>query len=1097
MSDNDEQKPNAKANDNDKRTHGVLVDVDEVVVVDVDEAGAGASLQQASQEEEAENLLVQRQQEEMLRLQERQAMERKQFQEAKKLQQRHNDTSSTADNVNRDSASGATGNRPSLKSTATQAMTPSIRGINAAAVQAEPQVLAVERRASGTAQSAKEAQDHEDHALEIVAQQASRRKGLPRHHSNNSSTLKKSEHDQLQPSNRSLVANQEPNVVLAGEERRRSSVDVDAIYVAEMVSKKAQEKQKPQAVGRNYSGSSRASTVSSVDIDVDDMEHFIVQEPDKPSIVARNCSTDTSNSNSNNSQANIEFLKRRESKLQSAERQKGSTKSGLKRFSSLSTASNITVTTSGSSDGTHPSSPFDGSSEIIDSARHIIEGESPAARRRRSSENRRDRDEFEQKRQALPTSQIVMVAANNSLQLPTLKQGASSWEEMEKTGLTSSTTTTRMSSQKQPQQVQSYHSSSDSNIPVEHQSASSPVTTHPSNPPMETVQRPFLQEQLVVATLVEEDTTTNRSETDRNASCSSLAFDDSNPLPESARPPQEAPPPPPVSNNNLLGLQGDTADIDPSKIIVQAKPAEALDSVWDVLRDRNGRVLVCLLVVLIAAGVIGISIGLGGFLDSKGESGEVQQTSFGLGASQGTQQTPTTIEPIRDEPTAAPVVQIADTLAPTTHAPTTELQGAFASLLPSYTVDALHDPNSAQSKALKWLLVDHEPAVFASYSEDRLRQRFALATLYYATKGIGWRWKRFWLSTDPEIHECQWWSYYDHPESSGRDSPCNENMEYESLALSENYLKGTLPPEVALLTALKDIHLVADAFFGATSDEEKKENYISGQIPIPWMTSLSNLTTIDLGRNALTGSIPTEIGLMPELQIVQLRENLIGGTIPPSLFGLPNVKELWLFDNRLTGPIPTEVQFVTDSLRIFAAYSNRLTGTIPTELVSLTQLRQLKLESNQLVGKIPIDITYMTNLRSLHLFDNRLSGTIHTEFGRLSELKHFWIGKNRLTGTMPSELGSMVGLNNIGLGNNKLTGTIPVDLGNWSSILRTVLEFNDLTGSVPQELCSKASSNPVFFRVFVDCEEVQCGCLCCLCNCGLRSGGENRSLSEP
>jgi hypothetical protein len=46
-----------------------------------------------------------------------------------------------------------------------------------------------------------------------------------------------------------------------------------------------------------------------------------------------------------------------------------------------------------------------------------------------------------------------------------------------------------------------------------------------------------------------------------------------------------------------------------------------------------------------------------------------------------------------------------------------------------------------------------DPAV-TIYSDDRILQRLALATLYFSTGGDSWNDSSFWL--DCEVHECQW-----------------------------------------------------------------------------------------------------------------------------------------------------------------------------------------------------------------------------------------------------------------------------------------------------------------------------------------------------
>ena len=76
-------------------------------------------------------------------------------------------------------------------------------------------------------------------------------------------------------------------------------------------------------------------------------------------------------------------------------------------------------------------------------------------------------------------------------------------------------------------------------------------------------------------------------------------------------------------------------------------------------------------------------------------------------------------------------------------------------LLPKETLKELERPTTAQAQAYQWLLEDP----FAeTYTDARLLQRFALATLYFATNGDDWYNATNWVSY--ELHECEWWSGY-------------------------------------------------------------------------------------------------------------------------------------------------------------------------------------------------------------------------------------------------------------------------------------------------------------------------------------------------
>ncbi|CAB9501391.1 expressed unknown protein [Seminavis robusta] len=161
--------------------------------------------------------------------------------------------------------------------------------------------------------------------------------------------------------------------------------------------------------------------------------------------------------------------------------------------------------------------------------------------------------------------------------------------------------------------------------------------------------------------------------------------------------------------------------------------------------------------------------------------------------------------------------------------------------LPGYTLEALKDEfKSPQSLAFHWLQADHN---WNTYSVGRLRQRFALAVLYFSTNPpFQHTWTRTgdWLSY--ETHECEWMMFMvdsgknhlkpmnlctvdsdddRHVDDNGRTNATSINYEaVRRLHLSNNNLVGHLPPEVDLLSSLTDLRV--------------NDNRLSGQVPDEW-----------------------------------------------------------------------------------------------------------------------------------------------------------------------------------------------------------------------------------------------------------------------
>jgi len=201
----------------------------------------------------------------------------------------------------------------------------------------------------------------------------------------------------------------------------------------------------------------------------------------------------------------------------------------------------------------------------------------------------------------------------------------------------------------------------------------------------------------------------------------------------------------------------------------------------------------------------------------------------------------------------------------------------------------------------------------------------------------------------------------------------------------------------------------------------------------------------------LTGSIPSSLSRLKQLERLDFSNNQLTGTIPSSLSTLRQLEKLDLARNQLTGTIPSSLGSLWH-LEILNLSRNQLTGTIPSELGSLKNLFQLDLYNNQLTGSIPSSLGNLEELNGLSLFNNQLTGSIPSELGSMTNMWRLFLQNNQLTGTIPSELGSLKKLHHLNLSNNQLTGSIPSSLGSMTKMWKLNLSNNQLTGSIPSAL---------------------------------------------
>lgn len=96
--------------------------------------------------------------------------------------------------------------------------------------------------------------------------------------------------------------------------------------------------------------------------------------------------------------------------------------------------------------------------------------------------------------------------------------------------------------------------------------------------------------------------------------------------------------------------------------------------------------------------------------------------------------------------------------------------------------------------------------------------------------------------------------------------------------------------------------------------------------------------------------MPTELGILTTLQILDLEYNNITGKMPTELCQLTALEAFLLGDNtEMSGSLPECAWSKLKNLRL---QLNGFTGTIPTEYCTMNQLRALILDKNKLKGNM-------------------------------------------------------------------------------------------------------------------------------------------------
>mmetsp|Transcript_10763 Transcript_10763/g.31360 ORF Transcript_10763/g.31360 Transcript_10763/m.31360 type:complete len:627 (-) Transcript_10763:843-2723(-) len=237
---------------------------------------------------------------------------------------------------------------------------------------------------------------------------------------------------------------------------------------------------------------------------------------------------------------------------------------------------------------------------------------------------------------------------------------------------------------------------------------------------------------------------------------------------------------------------------------------------------------------------------------------------------------------------------------------------------------------------------------------------------------------------------------------------------------------------------------------------------------------------LDFSDYQLIGSIPSEIRILSNLQILDLSSNGIFGSIPEDFYELRDLKRVYLYHNKLTGTISSSIGQL-NSLQYLHLSHNSLSGSIPQQLRSWSHdvfrpLRYLNLYDNRLTGTIPTNL----KLRDLFYFDigrNSIGGSIPGDIGTdFMELRYLHIDHNRLTQNIPDTIPPMANgrLLSFLANNNRLQGNVPDNWTMFNKLVQYTLHDNYFNYLGPANC---------YFNVFEGGQLVEFKAECDICSC--------------
>lgn len=244
-----------------------------------------------------------------------------------------------------------------------------------------------------------------------------------------------------------------------------------------------------------------------------------------------------------------------------------------------------------------------------------------------------------------------------------------------------------------------------------------------------------------------------------------------------------------------------------------------------------------------------------------------------------------------------------------------------------------------------------------------------------------------------------------------------ENGRVAVLDLSGRGIAGPIARDtLGKLSQLTSLNLSRNAFSGTVPDD---------------LGDFAGLLAMDLSHNSLTGPVPSSVGKLQTLLQLRLAGNQLDGAVPEQVADLLQLQELDLSGNRLSGPIPAAIANLASSLVLLNLSSNSLSGPLPDSFQVFGTLETLDLHGNALSGPVNDSLLSLPVVKWIDLSSNRLAGDFPGKRSQIpafpSTLEYFNVSNNMLEGPLSSPFSTVIAdsLKVLDVSNNQLTEPLP------------------------------------------------------------------------
>ncbi|KAK9136269.1 hypothetical protein Syun_015599 [Stephania yunnanensis] len=285
---------------------------------------------------------------------------------------------------------------------------------------------------------------------------------------------------------------------------------------------------------------------------------------------------------------------------------------------------------------------------------------------------------------------------------------------------------------------------------------------------------------------------------------------------------------------------------------------------------------------------------------------------------------------------------------------------------------------------------------------------------------------------------------------SGSISSSSWDLPYlHTLDLSNNFLSGQIPNSISNLTALQRLTLSANMLSGeipssigslsAFEELYLDNNWFEGTVPTS-LTNMGSLRRLEIQGNKLSGEFP-DMGALKSLSFFDCSDNSFIGGVPVDFPS--SVVEISMRNNSLEGNLPSNIGDM-GFLQVLDLSHNRINGPVFSVLFNHPSLQQLTLSHNNFSYlQVPGTLGTQSELIALDVSNNGLQGMLPAFLGMMPRLAVLSLENNMFTGMIPPQYA--------------VKAVFPVE--GASSFERLLLGGNYLFGPIPRALLNLKPGN--------------------------------------